>query len=163
MGKYFSSFFVTVAVVAFTLFTFSFCNWKMYFFLLQFLLSEIKFTYSLTYLLTCLLTYLLTYAVKTQKVNIIIEFCIFELVLVPTFSWNWKFWFSGPNLPTKNFSGLNQRKWTLPLNSVWGYPHGKHAQKSPKLDAPSPLVRNRTYLAWLHFMRTYFLYIQLLS
>ena len=34
----------------------------------------------------------------TQKVNIIIEFCLLKLVLMPNFSSNWQFWFFGPNL-----------------------------------------------------------------
>ena len=29
---------------------------------------------------------------KTQKVKTTIEFYIFELVMVPKFSWNWQFW-----------------------------------------------------------------------
>ena len=34
----------------------------------------------------------------TQKVNIIIEFCLLKLVLMPSFSSNWQIWFFGPNL-----------------------------------------------------------------
>ena len=34
---------------------------------------------------------------KTGKVNTTIEFYIFEIVLVPNFSLNWKFWIFGPN------------------------------------------------------------------
>ena len=49
---------------------------------------------------------------KTEKVNIIIEFRIFKLVLVPNFSLNWQFWFFWPDLPKKGFSGLKQKKWT---------------------------------------------------
>ena len=49
---------------------------------------------------------------KNKKVNIIIEFCIFKLVLVPTFSLNWQFWLFRPDLPIKGFSVLNQKKWT---------------------------------------------------
>ena len=30
---------------------------------------------------------------KTEKVNITMEFCIFELVSVPNFSLHWQFWF----------------------------------------------------------------------
>ena len=44
--------------------------------------------------------------------NIIIEFRIFKLVLVPNFSLNWQFWFFWPDLPKKGFSGLKQKKWT---------------------------------------------------
>ena len=43
--------------------------------------------------------------------NIIIEFRIFKLVLVPNFSLNWQFWFFWPDLPKKGFSGLKQKKW----------------------------------------------------
>ena len=34
---------------------------------------------------------------KTEKVNIIIKFYIFKMVLVPNFSLNWQFWIFGPN------------------------------------------------------------------
>ena len=44
--------------------------------------------------------------------NIIIEFRLFKLVLVPNFSLNWQFWFFWPDLPKKGFSGLKQKKWT---------------------------------------------------
>ena len=43
--------------------------------------------------------------------NIIIEVCLFKLVLVPNFSWNWQFWIFRPDLPKKVFSGLKQKKW----------------------------------------------------
>ena len=49
---------------------------------------------------------------KTQNVNIINEFCIFKLVLVPDFSLNWQYWFFWLDLPKKGFSGLKQKKWT---------------------------------------------------
>ena len=49
---------------------------------------------------------------KTEKLNIIIEFRLFKLVLVPNFSLNWQFWFFWPDLPKKGFSGLKQKKWT---------------------------------------------------
>ena len=81
---------------------------------------------------------------KTEKVNITIEFCIFELVKVPYFSLNWQFWCFGPtlpkksicsgqywkkvnnlwilyiwNLPQKGISSQKQKKWTSPLNSAY--------------------------------------------
>ena len=46
--------------------------------------------------------------VENRKMNIPIEFCIFELVLVPNFSLNWQFTFFGPYLPKKVISSLNQ-------------------------------------------------------
>ena len=46
---------------------------------------------------------------KTEKVNIVIELCIFKLVLVPNFSLNWQFLFFWPDLPKQGFSGLT---WT---------------------------------------------------
>ena len=49
---------------------------------------------------------------KAEKVKIIIEFCIFKLVLVPNFILNWQFWFFWPDLLKKGFSNLKQRKWT---------------------------------------------------
>ena len=50
---------------------------------------------------------------KTEKVNIIIEFCIFKSVLVPNFRLNWQFWSFWPDLPKKGFPGLKQKKWAL--------------------------------------------------
>ena len=49
---------------------------------------------------------------KTKKVNIIIEFWIFKLILVPNFTLNWQFWFFWPDLPKNAFSDLKQKKWT---------------------------------------------------
>ena len=49
---------------------------------------------------------------KTEKKNIIIEFRIFKLVLVPNSSLNWLFWFFWPDLHEKGFSGLKHKKWT---------------------------------------------------
>ena len=46
---------------------------------------------------------------KTEKVNSTTKFCIFKLVLLPNFSLNWQFWFSGPNLPKKGISSLHQK------------------------------------------------------
>ena len=54
---------------------------------------------------------------KTEKVNITIEFYIFDLVQVSNFSFNWQFWFLEPNLPQKGISGRKQKNWTLPFNS----------------------------------------------
>ena len=54
-----------------------------------------------------------------EKVDINIEFCIFELVKVPNFSLNWKFWGFGLNLPNKGISCLKQKKWTPPLSSAY--------------------------------------------
>ena len=52
------------------------------------------------------------YVQKKDKINIIIEFHIFNLVLVPSFSLNWQFWLFWLDLPKKGFSGLKQKKWT---------------------------------------------------
>ena len=49
---------------------------------------------------------------KAEKVNVIIEFWLFTLVLVPNFSLNWQFWFFWPDLPKKSFPGLQKKKWT---------------------------------------------------
>ena len=46
---------------------------------------------------------------KTEKLNITVKFCIFELVYVSSFSLNWQFWFFGPNLHRKSTSGLKQK------------------------------------------------------
>ena len=47
------------------------------------------------------------FASKTEKVNTTIEFCIFELVYVPSFSLSWQFWcffcYFCPNLPKSVF------------------------------------------------------------
>ena len=54
---------------------------------------------------------------KTEKVSSAIEFCIFELVYLLNFSWNWQFWFFGPNFPKKVSPVQNrkseQRHWIL--------------------------------------------------
>ena len=42
---------------------------------------------------------------KTEKVNTVIDFYIFELVYVSSFTLNWQFWFFKPNLPKKGISG----------------------------------------------------------
>ena len=56
---------------------------------------------------------------KTEKVNITIEFCMFELVLVPNLTLNKQFWFFGPNLPEKDISGRKRKNWASPLNSAY--------------------------------------------
>ena len=52
-----------------------------------------------------------------EKVNITIEFCLFELVQVPKFSLNREFWFFGPNLPKMDMSGGKEKKRTSTLVS----------------------------------------------
>ena len=49
---------------------------------------------------------------KTDKIDTSIEFCLFELVLLPNFTFNKKFWIFGLDLPKKGFSGLKKKKWT---------------------------------------------------
>ena len=56
---------------------------------------------------------------KEKKVNITIEFCIFELVQVSNFTLSWQFYFFRPNLLKKNISGQKQKKWTASLNSAF--------------------------------------------
>ena len=51
---------------------------------------------------------------KTKKVNIIIEFCKFELVYLSSFTLNWQFHFFGPNLPKKGYF----RSKTEKVNSI---------------------------------------------
>ena len=47
---------------------------------------------------------------KTEKVSITIKFCIFELVMVPNFSLNWRFDFLHQiHLPKKDISSLKQK------------------------------------------------------
>ena len=55
---------------------------------------------------------------KRAKLNISIEFCIFELVEVPNFGINWKFWFFGTNLSKKGISSWKWNNWTSPLHSA---------------------------------------------
>ena len=54
---------------------------------------------------------------KQQKMNIIIESFILELVWTPNFSLNWQLWLFGWNLPKKSISGLKQesehRHWIM--------------------------------------------------
>ena len=56
---------------------------------------------------------------KTEKLNITIEFCMFELVYVPNVSLKWTFWFFGPNCPKQSISGRKLKKWTSLLNSPY--------------------------------------------
>ena len=44
----------------------------------------------------------------TEKVTTI-EFCIFELVQVSSFTLNWQLWLPGPNFPKKSISGLERK------------------------------------------------------
>ena len=55
---------------------------------------------------------------KAKKMNSAIEFFIFELDSLTNFSLNWQFWFLVPNLTKRGISGLKQKKWTPPSNSV---------------------------------------------
>ena len=55
---------------------------------------------------------------KTEKVNSITKFGIFNLVLLANFSLNWQFWLSGRNLPKNGISSLHQKIWTPPINSA---------------------------------------------
>ena len=48
---------------------------------------------------------------KIEKLNIIIEFRLLKLLLVPIFSLNSQFWFFGLDLPKKGFCGVKQKKW----------------------------------------------------
>ena len=56
---------------------------------------------------------------KTDKVNITIEFCKFKLVQVPNFSLNWQFGIFGPNLPQNSIYAQKQKKLTSLLNSAY--------------------------------------------
>ena len=53
-----------------------------------------------------------------KKMNVTIEFFIFDLVSVPNFRLNWKFWFFELPLPEKDILNLTQIKWTPPLKSA---------------------------------------------
>ena len=65
------------------------------------------------------------FQLKTEKVNIIIEFRMFKLVLVPNIRLNWQFWFFWPNLPKKGLSGLKHTQISLVQNfgSNWQSEH----------------------------------------
>ena len=54
---------------------------------------------------------------KTVEVDITVEFYIFKLVLVPSFSLNWQFWFFRPDLPKKDISSQKQKNRASPLSS----------------------------------------------
>ena len=45
--------------------------------------------------------------------NITIEFCIFDLVMVPNFSLNYQLWIFGQNLPKKSISGRKRKKMNI--------------------------------------------------
>ena len=47
---------------------------------------------------------------NTEKVNIIIDFYIFKIVLALNFSLNWQFWIFGPNKPNKDISNIKNKK-----------------------------------------------------
>ena len=55
---------------------------------------------------------------KTEKVNMIFEFCIFELLKVPNFSLNWQFHFLDQICPKSVFLLKNEKKWKSPFNSA---------------------------------------------
>ena len=59
------------------------------------------------------------FRLKTEKMNLFIEFWIFKLAYVSSFILNWQLWFFWPNLSQKCISGRKQRKWTSPFNSVY--------------------------------------------
>ena len=66
---------------------------------------------------------------SSKKVNSTVEFCRIKLFQMPNFLVNWQSGFFVPNLPNIGISSLNQKKLTLPLNSVYlnqsghpGYP-----------------------------------------
>ena len=50
---------------------------------------------------------------KIKKVNMVIEFRLFNLALAPNFRLNWQLWFFWTDLPKKGFSCLKQKKWTI--------------------------------------------------
>ena len=47
---------------------------------------------------------------KTEKMNTTIDFCIFELVLVPNFSLQWQFWFIFNQICSKSVFPLENEK-----------------------------------------------------
>ena len=53
------------------------------------------------------------FIVKIKKVNMVIEFRLFNLALAPNFRLNWQLWFFWTDLPKKGFSCLKQKKWTI--------------------------------------------------
>ena len=61
---------------------------------------------------------------KTKKVNTTIEFCIFELVYVSSFTLNWQYWQFGPNLPKKGILVKSQKSgqhhWILDIRIILG-------------------------------------------
>ena len=60
-------------------------------------------------------------AKNRKKVSFTMEFCILELVYVPSLSVNWQFLCFEPNLPKKGIPSLKQKMWTPPLNSAYLY------------------------------------------
>ena len=61
---------------------------------------------------------------KTEKVNITIEFWIFELVLVPNFTLNKRFWILEANLPKKGIFSQKEKNehhhWILHIRNSLG-------------------------------------------
>ena len=59
---------------------------------------------------------------KQKKVNLIFEFCRYELVYAPNYCLNWQFWFFWPSLPKKAFSGRKEKEWISPFKlklTIW--------------------------------------------
>ena len=52
-----------------------------------------------------------------SKKNTSNEFCLLELVLVPSFTVNWQFLVFGTNLAKKGISGRKQKTWASSFNS----------------------------------------------
>ena len=49
---------------------------------------------------------------KIEKLNVIIDFRIFKLILLPNFGLNWQSSFFWPDVPNKGFFDLKQNTWT---------------------------------------------------
>ena len=68
---------------------------------------------------------------KTDKIDITIEFCIFELVFVSNFTLNKQFWIFGKTLPKRDIYVQKQKKWTSSLNSANSNYHISNFSKAP--------------------------------
>ena len=57
---------------------------------------------------------------ETEKVIITIEFYMFKIVLVPSFSLNWQFWILDQINPKRVFLIYKRKQWKSPSNStIW--------------------------------------------
>ena len=79
---------------------------------------------------------------KTEKLNIIIEFRLFKLVLVPNFSLNWQFWFFWLHLPKGLFWSKREK-----VNTTYFL----HNSAYSNLSSAKFQFKLATFIFWIKF------------